>query len=63
MDIEEVADDKRSFERIARKTGMDAEEIAKFIHEVRPVLYGGRAIDSEQMKVFIDKMNEIINHI
>lgn len=63
VDIEEVADDKRSFERIARKTGMDAEEIAKFIHEVRPVLYGGRAIDSEQMKVFIDKMNEIINHI
>ena len=63
VDIEEVADDKRSFERIARKTGMDAGEIAKFIHEVRPVLYGGRAIDSEQMKVFIDKMNEIINHI
>ena len=63
VDIEEVADDKRSFERIARKTGMDAEDIAKFIHEVRPVLYGGRTIDSEQMKVFIDKMNEIINHI
>lgn len=63
VDIEEVADDKRSFERIARKTGMDAGEIAEFIHEVRPVLYGGRAIDSEQMKVFIDKMNEIINHI
>lgn len=63
VDIEEVADDKRSFERIARKTGMDAEDIAKFIHEVRPVLYGGRTIDSEQMKVFVDKMNEIINHI
>ena len=63
VDIEEVADDKRSFERIARKTGMDAGEIAKFIHGVRPVLYGGRVIDSEQMKVFIDKMNEIINHI
>lgn len=63
VDIEEVADDKRSFERIARKTGMDTEDIARFIHEVRPVLYGGRTIDSEQMKVFIDKMNEIINHI
>lgn len=63
VDIEEVADDKRSFERIARKTGMDAGEIAEFVHEVRPVLYGGRVIDSEQMKVFIDKMNEIINHI
>ena len=63
VDIEEVADDKRSFERIARKTGMDTEDIARFIQEVRPVLYGGRTIDSEQMKVFIDKMNEIINHI
>ena len=49
--------------RIARKTGMDAGEIAKFIREVRPVIYGGRVIDAEQMKVYIDKMNEIINHI
>lgn len=63
VDIKEAADDKRSFERIARKTGMDTEDIAKFIHEVRSVLYGGRIIDSEQMKMFIDKMNEIINHI
>lgn len=63
VDIEEVADDERSFHRIARKTGMDAGEIAKFIREVRPVIYGGRVIDAEQMKVYIDKMNEIINHI
>lgn len=63
VDIEEVANDRHSFERIARKTGMDAGEIAAFIREVRPVLYGGRSINSEQMKVFIDKMNEIINHI
>ena len=27
VDIEEVADDERSFRRIAQKTGMDAEEI------------------------------------
>jgi len=27
------------------------------------VIYGGRVIDAEQMKVYIDKMNEIINHI
>ena len=63
VDIEEVADDERSFHRIARKTGMDAGEITKFIREVRPVIYGGRVIDAEQMKVYIDKMNEIINHI
>ena len=41
---------------------MDAGEIAEFIREVRPVIYGGRVIDAEQMKVYIDKMNEIINH-
>lgn len=63
VDIEEVADDERSFHRIAQKTGMDEEEIGKFIREVRPVIYGGRTLTGEEMKQFIDKMNEIINHI
>lgn len=63
VDIEEVADDEHSFGRIARKTGMDAEKIGAFIREVRPVIYGGRTISAEQMKLYIDKMNEIINHI
>lgn len=63
VDIEEVADDERSFHRIARKTGMDVEEIGKFIREVRPVIYGGRVIYAEEMKKFVDKMNEIIKHI
>ena len=39
------------------------EAIAELIREVRPVIYGGRTIDADQMKVYIDKMNEIINHI
>ena len=38
MDIEEVADDERSFRQIAQKTGMDAEEIGTFVREVRPVI-------------------------
>lgn len=63
VDIEEASDDERSFDRIAQKTGMEAEEIAKFIRSVRPVIYGGRIISEEQMKGYIDKMNEIINHI
>lgn len=63
VDVEEVADDERSFSRIARKTGLDREEISTFIHEVRPVIYGGRGISAEQMKYYIDRMNEIINHI
>lgn len=63
VDIEEASDDERSFDRIAQKTGMEAEEIAKFIRSVRPVIYGGHVISEEQMKRYIDKMNEIINHI
>ena len=63
VDIEEVADDERSFRRIAQKTGMDAEEIGTFVREVRPVIYGGRVISAEQMKLYIDKMSEIINYI
>ena len=43
-DIDCSYDDERSFHRIARKTGMDAGEIAEFIREVRPVIYGGREI-------------------
>jgi len=42
---------------------MSAEEIGKFIRTVRPVIYGGQTITAEQMKQFIDKMNEIIDHI
>ena len=63
VDVEEVADDERSFHRIAQKTGMSVEEISKFIREIRPVIYGGRVLSGEEMKGFIDKMNEIINHI
>lgn len=63
VDVEEAADDERSFHKIARKTGMDAEEIAKLIREVRPVVYGGRTVDADRMKMLVDKMNEITNHI
>ena len=63
VDVREVAEDERSFGRIARKTGMEAGEIAAFICEVRPVVYGGRSISEKEMKRLVDKMNEIINHI
>lgn len=63
VDIEDVVDDERSFDRIARKTGMEVEEIGRFIHEIRPVIYGGRTLLAEDMKQFIDKMNEIVKRI
>jgi hypothetical protein len=42
---------------------MEVEEISRLIREIRPVIYGGRVLSGEEMKGFIDKMNEIINHI
>lgn len=63
VDIEEMADDERSFYRIAQKTGMDIEEIRHFILDVRPVATGRYEVSEEEMKQYIDKMNEIINHI
>lgn len=63
VDVEEVVEDDHSFGRIARRTGLDAGEIAAFIREVRLVVYGGRSISGEEMKRFVDRMNEIINHI
>ena len=63
VDVEEVADDERSFDRIAQKTGMEVSGISHFIREVRPVIYGAHPISVEQMKRYIDKMNEIISHI
>ena len=38
---------------------MEAGEIAAFIREVRPVVYGGRSISEKEMKRLVDKMNEI----
>lgn len=63
VDVEDVAEDERSFGRIARKTGMEAEDIRKLIREIRPVIYGGVDVSEERMKYYIDKMNEIINHL
>lgn len=63
VDVDEVANDERSFSRIAQKTGMDVSEISRLIREIRPVIYGGHAISVEQMKHYINKMNEIIDHI
>lgn len=63
VDIEDAADDERSFYRIAQKTGMDMEELKHFIHDVRPVATGKYEVSDEEMKQYIDKMNEIINQL
>ena len=63
VDVEEVAEDERSFGRIARKTGMEAGGNSR----VHPRGEAGgvrrRSISEKEMKRLVDKMNEIINHI
>ena len=64
VDVEEVADDERSFPPDRSEDwGTEVEDISRLIREIRPVIYGGRVLSGEEMKGFIDKMNEIINHI
>ena len=63
VDIEEVAEDERTFRRIAQKTGMDEEEISRFVKDVRPITYGDYVVTDTEMKQYIDKMNEIIKHL
>jgi uncharacterized protein YerC len=65
VDVEEVAEDEQTFSRIAQKTGMEVAEIERLVRDVRPVTYEGidMEVTMEEMKKYIDKMNEIINHI
>lgn len=63
VDVEDTTNNERLFRRIAQKTGMDAEEIKNFFQDVRPVITNYWSITDAEMKKYIDKMNEIINHI
>lgn len=63
VDIEDREEDSRSFSRMARKTGLDEEQIGRFVREVRAAVYDSSRVTAEQMKGYIDKMNEIINQI
>lgn len=63
VDVEDATADRHSFIRIARKTGMDADEIESVIREVRLVVYGGQTVTMEQMMRYVDRMNEIVYHL
>lgn len=63
VDVEDDSDDNVLCHRISMKTGMEKEKVQAFFRSLRPVIRGDREISEESMKVYIDGMNEIINHL
>lgn len=63
VDVEDDSDDNGLCHRIALKTGLEEEKMRTFFRSLRPVIRGDREISEESMKVYIDGMNEIINHL
>ena len=64
VDLEAVEEDIRSFDRIAKRTGIDKESIATLVRTVRSVVYSKNAKMSEQqMKRLIDNMNDITRNL
>lgn len=64
VDLEVVEEDIRSFDRIAKRTGIDKESIATLVRTVRSVVYGKNAkVSEQQMKRLIDNMNDITRNL
>lgn len=64
VDLEAVEEDIRSFDRIAKRTGIDKESIAVLVRTVRSVVYDKSAkVSEQQMKRLIDNMNDITRNL
>ncbi len=62
-DAEDETDDEALCRRIARKTGLDEQRIRVLFRGLRPLLHGESRASEELMKEYINRMNEIINHL
>lgn len=63
VDVEEDGDDALLCRKIANKTGMEAEKIATLLARLRPVIKGERNVSEQEMKGYIEGMNEILKRI
>ncbi len=63
VDILEATDDERTFARVAGKTGIEVDEIAALIRELRTIDYGARTLTQDEMKKYIARMNKITESI
>ena len=63
VDVEAGEDATSSAGRIAWKTGLEEKKIEKLLTDIHPVIHGNAQLTEDQMKDFIGRMNEIINHL
>ena len=63
VDVEEEVDEGTLYRKIAYKTGMEEEKIARLFAGLRPVIKGERNVSEQEMKDYIDGMNEILSRM
>ena len=63
VDVEEETDEGILYRKVAGKTGMEEEKIARLFDALRPVLKGERNVTEQEMKDYIDGMNEILSRM
>lgn len=63
LDVDDDADDAALSRRIARKTGVDEVAIRRLLDSLRPILRREQSVSEQQMKQYIDLMNELTNHL
>lgn len=60
VDVEDDENDLELSRRIAQKTGVKEENVYRLLVNIRPVLRGEMKVNEEQMRKWIEEMNEII---
>ena len=63
IDVEDDSNDTLLCRKIAGKTGLEEAKIAKLFAGFRPIVRGEREALEQEMKDYIDGMNEILNRI
>lgn len=63
VDVEDDSNDTLLCRKIASKTGLEEEKIAALIRNLRPIIRDERNAREQEMKDYIDGMNEILNRI
>ncbi len=63
VDVEDEAQQAQSVERIAGKTGLEKEKIAPLLEGLRHIAAHDVRLTDEEMKQYIDEMNQIINQL
>lgn len=63
IDVEDDSNDTLLCRKIAGKTGLEEAKIAKLFARLRPIVRGEREAWEQEMKDYIDGMNEILNRI